>query len=72
MCSALETESKIAGEIPTKLKFSIPKELRRERSGNGITISEVLKVTLLQLIIVAGHFGIEAYILRKPVESELL
>ena len=67
----LEVHVQIACKVPSQGEITVPEELRAE-GQRQLSASEVFHVALLQLVVAARYLGVEAHVLREPVESELL
>ena len=67
----LEVHVQVAGEVPSQREATVPEELRVEGDGQARS-SQVLHVTLLQLVVDARHLRIERDVLRQPVDAKRL
>ena len=59
----------ILRKVPTQIELTVPQELRRKCQRQVLILSS-LHIALLQFVVVARYLGVEAHILRQPVESE--
>ena len=59
----------ILRKVPTQIELTVPQELRRKCQRQVLILSS-LHIALLQFVVVARYLGVEAHVLRQPVESE--
>ena len=67
----LEVHVQVLRQVPAHRELSVPQELFAERERQ-LRVLGRFHVSLLQLIVVARHLGVEGHVLRQPVQSESL